>query len=139
MITITEDNYVELIQTPPFSKTVAVDLDGVLNKYDGVWKGYEEDYESVSGAINFLESLHELGYRVCIMTARRDLQSTIAWLERHKLSDLVDLVTNWKIPCFAYIDDRAICHKGNLDVTLEALENFSPHWDKGYDSLKKYD
>ena len=37
-------------------------------------------------------------------------------------------VTNIKIPSFLYIDDRAVCFKGNYQETLNEVKNFRVYW-----------
>ena len=33
-------------------------------------------------------------------------------------------ITNVKLPAFAYVDDRAICFKGDWNLTIEDIKNF---------------
>jgi len=106
---------------------VAVDLNGVLDTYRG-WKGPEHWDAPRPGAAEFLDALRARGYRVVIHTTRwRD--DAEAWLRKHGLLDRVDLVTNEKVAAHVFVDDRAVCFRGDFDATLREIEAFSAHWE----------
>src|SRR6267142_4746783 len=48
---------------------VCVDLDGVLNLFDG-WKSADYFHEPRPGAAEFLKCLNEMGYRIVVFTVR---------------------------------------------------------------------
>jgi len=107
--------------------TICVDLDGVLNVFDE-WRGPEYFHPPRQGAREFLESLRSSGYRVVVFTVRwhewvRD------WLAVHELAHLVDEVTDKKPPAFAYVDDRAVCFRGDFESTLSVIREFRPFWE----------
>jgi hypothetical protein len=106
---------------------ICVDLDGVLNAFDG-WKGAEFFHPPRPGAREFLERLNHLGFRVVVFTVRW-APHVETWLVRHQLSELVWLVTDKKPPAFAYVDDRAICFEGDFEKTLRAIGGFKAHWE----------
>ncbi len=106
---------------------VCVDLDGVLNQYDG-WKGAEFFHPPRPGAREFLERLNALGFRVVVFTVRWG-PHVREWLDRHALSELVDEVTDKKPPAHVYIDDRAICFNGDYDSVLNEVRGFKAHWE----------
>jgi hypothetical protein len=58
------------------------------------------------------------------------VEFAIGWLEENNLSRYVDFVTNHKIPAAVYIDDKAVCHYGNFDDTLQRAINHVPHWNR---------
>jgi hypothetical protein len=106
---------------------VAVDLDGVLNAYDG-WKGEEHWPEPRPGAGEFLRALEEAGFSVCIFTTR-DPDRTQSWLSAHGLWGCCDEVTDRKEPAVCYVDDRAVCFRGDFGETLAAVLGFKTHWE----------
>lgn len=111
------------MDTPP---TVCIDLDGVLNTFDE-WRGPEYFHAPRAGAREFLQSLHEGGYRVVILTVRWHEWVT-RWLQENGLAAFVDEVTDRKPPAHVYVDDRAVCFRGDFSATLEAIERFRPFW-----------
>src|SRR4030042_1183816 len=106
--------------------TVCVDFDGVLNDYRGYKEGYV--YPLNKDGIAVVRKLKEIGFRVVILSSAR-----LAGIERalHDafLDDVVDQITNVKVPAIAYIDDRAITFRGNFQETLEELLNFRTWWE----------
>lgn len=107
--------------------TICVDLDGVLNLYDG-YKGPEHFAEPRPGAREFLQSLKEGGYTVVVHTTRdRDL--VWSWLVDHDLRPFVYGVARYKPPAVAYIDDRAICFMGSFDGLFDRVRSFKAHWE----------
>lgn len=118
-----------------FRHTVAVDLDGVLAKYDG-WKGVEHIGDPILGAVDFCNKLAEK-YNVVVHTSRcnpvagdrnggpeeaaRLKQLVVDWLDRHgfKYNDVYTGVG--KIIASAYVDDRAVpCRP--LDTSIPNLQ-----------------
>ncbi len=113
-------------------KRVSVDLNGVLDMYEG-WKGKDHWHPPRPGVLEFLEALNERGYEVFILTARPNVQGIWDWLRKHKIAHCVDNVSDQKYPSFAYIDDRAICFRGDFNETLQALDEFHTHWEDPQD------
>ncbi len=109
--------------------TVCVDLDGVLNTFDE-WRGPEFFHPPRDGAREFLAALHANGYRVVVFTVRWH-EWTSKWLEQFGLDTFVDEVTDRKPPAHVYIDDRAVCFRGNFQETLEHVVGFRPFWERG--------
>ncbi len=107
--------------------TIAIDFDGVINKYDG-WKGYEHFDKPLPGARGFLEELQKRGYEVVIHTAR-NMQHVEMWFEENGMSHLIERVSNHKPPAIAYVDDRAVRFNGNYAQTLEDIKE-KPWWKK---------
>lgn len=104
---------------------VCVDLDGVLNLYDG-WKGEDHFAELRPGATEFLQALNNNGFSVVVLTSR-DPVKTLAWLTDSGMVYLVDKVTNKKIPAIAYVDDRAVRFTGDFGQTFMDVAR-PPHW-----------
>jgi hypothetical protein len=108
--------------------TVCVDLDGVLNTFDE-WRGSEFFHPPREGAGDFLKSLKAAGFRVVVFTVRWH-EWVAAWLERNGLREYVDEVTDRKPPAHAYVDDRAVCFRGDFRKTFEDVLGFRPFWDQ---------
>lgn len=51
------------------SKTIALDVDGVLAKYDG-WSGVDHFGEPIEGAVEFTKKLKQMGFDIIIHTCR---------------------------------------------------------------------
>jgi len=110
-------------------KHVCVDFDGVLAEYDG-WKGPDHLGLPREGVEEFLREVSDLGMKVIILTTRHP-DAVSKWLYDHDLYLLVDRVTRQKPPALAYIDDRAICFKGDFGAVLWKLLRFTPYWKNG--------
>ena len=104
----------------PF-KTVCVDLDGVLAKYD-YWQGVESIGEPIRGAVQFTRELAKF-CRVVIFTTRTKtdmddrpegatpeyLASVVKrWLDKHGFEYSEIYVGQGKPIASAYIDDRSV-------------------------------
>ena len=106
-----------------FKKTIIIDLDGVLNTYNG---NYDKNFipPIKNGALGFLKNLSE-NYSVKIFTTR-EKELTLKWVKEHNLSEYINDVTNIKVPCWVYIDDRGITFDGNYSNLSEKIDSFNP-------------
>jgi hypothetical protein len=84
---------------------VTVDLDGTIAQ--GVWPVRRQIGEPISEGVAILKHYAELGYSICIYTARPwgDAPLIWEWVYKHDLP--VDKVWCEKPPASLYIDDRA--------------------------------
>ncbi len=107
-------------------KTISVDLDGVLNIYDGNYK--ENQIPDIKdGAKEFLHELSKF-YNIHIFTVR-STKLVKSWLEKYNLSDIVSEISDKKSQYSSIIlDDRAINFEGNFQYAIEKIKNFKPHW-----------
>lgn len=108
-----------------FKKLLLIDLDGVINDYNGV---FDKDNipEIKEGAKEFLEKLFE-EYDIKIFTTRNRLL-TSKWLVKNNLDSFVKDVTNVKEPAYLYIDDRCVCFDGDFEKAKKDIKNFAVYW-----------
>jgi hypothetical protein len=104
-----------------------VDLNGVLDAYHG-WQGARHFDPPRPGARAFLDALRHRGYRIVIFTSRYD-RDVWAWVAAHGLRHLVDDVTDRKPAAHVFVDDRAVCFRGDFDATLREIDAFTAHWE----------
>lgn len=103
-------------------KTLLIDLDGVLNTYDGQ---FDENVipPIKNGASEFL-SLLSAKFIVKIFTTRNKLLAT-KWVIENNLDKFITDITNVKDSAWLIIDDRCIKFDGNYDDTINSINNFS--------------
>lgn len=109
-----------------FRKKILIDLDGVLNEYNG--KEFDENYipKIKNGAREFIKELSKIG-ELYLFTSRSLILSA-KWLTDNRLDMYFKDITNVKIASYLYIDDRCICFKGDYEKTLEEINQFKVHW-----------
>ena len=112
----------------PDQPVVCVDLDGVLNDYDG-WQGADYFHPPRPGAREFLAALNRRGYTVVVLTVRW-APHVWEWLRRWELDGLVADVTDRKPAAHVYVDDRAVCFQGDFEDALERIARFRAHWEE---------
>ncbi|MBR1908034.1 hypothetical protein IJ818_03760 [bacterium] len=106
-----------------FKKTILIDLDGVLNVYDGNFnKNVIPPIKN--GAKSFLENLSE-NYEIKIFTTRNKIL-TAKWLSDNDIDKFVEDVTNVKELCWLYIDDRAVTFNGDFEKLKSDIATFKP-------------
>ncbi|MCM1010455.1 MAG: hypothetical protein NC390_06225 [Fusobacterium sp.] len=109
-----------------YKKLLLIDLDGVLNQYDG--KFDEKQIPTIrNGAKEFLEHFHRQDYDIKIFTTRNKLL-TAKWLIENDLDQFVSDVTNIKESAYLTIDDRCICFNGDFEKTCKQINDFKVHW-----------
>ena len=115
--------------TPGDSRLIAcVDLNGVLDVYTG-WKSPDHFDRPRAGAAGFLVALRLRGYRVVVFTTRHP-DGVWAWLRSNHMAHLVDSVTDRKPPAHVFVDDRAVCFRGDFSSTLRDIDRFRAHWER---------
>lgn len=66
-------------------------------------------------------------YHIIIFTTR-DEYLVKSWLEKYDLSDYVFQITNKKVPAYLYVDDRALCFRGDFERLMTEIDCFIPYW-----------
>ena len=110
------------------TKTISIDLDGVLNTYDGY---FDEKVipPAREGAREFLEQLSN-DYEIEIYTTRNKKQ-TFLWLQENELLKYVYDISNVKNQFTSiFIDDRAITFEGDFSSVISKAKAFIPYWKK---------
>jgi len=107
---------------------VCVDFNGVLDRYTG-WQGPDHSDPPGAGAAEFLCALNENGFRVVVFTTRY-APRVEEWLAEHGLAKWVAEVTDRKPAAFVFVDDRAVCFRGDYGRTLEEVLRFRAHWEE---------
>lgn len=110
-----------------FKKTILLDLDGVLNTYNGQ---YDKNYipPIKDGAYNLIQELSK-DYKIVIFTTRNSLIAS-KWILENGLDEYVENVTNVKEPAYLIIDDRCINFDGNYDKLIDKIKNFEVWYKK---------
>lgn len=85
---------------------IGVDFDGVVHNSTKGWNGGKVYGTMMPDAFEMIADLEKKGYEIVIITARDKLEPVKEWMSKHGMGHI--LVTNVKLPCRAYIDDRAI-------------------------------
>ncbi len=108
-------------------KTILLDLDGVLNEYQG-------DYNPLyipsmrDGTVDFLKKLSK-EYEIKLFTVRDKMLAWL-WLIENNLQTYISEVTNVKESAWLIVDDRCICFDGEYNKLLDSINNFKV-WYKG--------
>ncbi len=107
-------------------KLISIDLDGVLNIYNG--KFNKDEIPPIrAGAYEFLKELSKL-FQIEIFTTR-EKELTKKWLKDNNLLDFIKDVTNIKNSSSSmFLDDRAINFAGDYKSAQIAIKEFRPYW-----------
>lgn len=111
----------------PIRPLACVDLNGVLDDYTG-WRHPDHWDPPRAGARQFLEALRAHGFDVVVFTTRHPV-GVRRWLREHGLIDLVGAITRRKPPAHVFIDDRAICFRGDFADAVKQAAAFKAHWE----------
>lgn len=114
---------------------IAIDFDGTIAQYDG-WKGEDKFGEPIVGAVAALQHLHHQGHTIIIHTCRLPTKAMINYLIDHDIPfnkinvspvDERPKDRPHKLPADVYIDDKALCFKGDWPQMLKLLKKFKSH------------
>ena len=109
-----------------YKKTILIDLDGVLNEYNG---NYDKNIipPIKNGVEKFLASFSQDEYELKIFTTR-NLLLTAKWLIANKIDQYITDITNIKGSAYLIIDDRCICFNGDFKDATKQIKNFKAYW-----------
>jgi len=103
-------------------KTILIDLDGVLNEYNGLFNSNVIP-KPRKNTYRFLKILSQ-NYELKLFTSRNLLLAS-KWLFENNLDKYFTDITNKKEPYWLYIDDRCIHFDGKYNHTLKQIKEFN--------------
>lgn len=112
-------------------KTICVDFDGVIAQYDG-FKDNDIFGDPIDGVQSAMEVLKKKGFTIIIFTTRTASSKLKKYLnDNHITYDYINEnpdqpkgSNSGKPIADIYLDDRAICFKGNWKYALESIASF---------------
>lgn len=117
-------------------KIIAFDFDGVLATYNG-FVAKDNIKEPNVEVVRAMETLQKQGYKILIHSTRGDeflkkycgqFSIPFDYINRHMEREGEN---PGKPIVFVYVDDRAICYKGQTtEVLVSEIENFKAYWQK---------
>ena len=110
-----------------YKPTVVFDFDGVIHSYKSGWQGAENVPDPVvPGIKEAIGQLRELGYKVVVVSTRCASAAGMGAVRKYlKDNDIeVDDVMAEKPPALCYVDDRAICFRGDAGTLVEQVRSF---------------
>lgn len=130
-------------------KTICIDFDGVLHDYSKGYQGKDVFGEMVKGADSATKILKKKGWTIIVYTTRPDTEALRSWLSDHGIAfDYINENPDQpedskdggsKLIADIYLDDRAICFRGEWDWIMNDIASFVPWGDreKADDSEKR--
>lgn len=113
--------------------TIAIDFDGVIHGYSKGWSGGDIYDPPVPGTKEALQKLKDAGHKLYIFSTRSNKifhkkdkvdqnKAMKAWMDEHEIP--YDKIWTFGKPMAdLFIDDRALCFKGDWNDTVnQALE-----------------
>ena len=116
-------------------KTIAFDFDGVITKYEGLFRGHDKVDEPRLEIIEVIKRLKEEGYKILIYSTRSN-KVLKEYCKKYEIPvDYFNKNPEYKTGnsgkpvASVYIDDRAICYKGQkTEKLLKEIKNFKAHY-----------
>lgn len=114
-----------------YDKTVVFDFDGVIHSYKSGWQGTTVIAdEPVHGIKECLQQLKQLGYKIAVVSSRcathEGREAINDWMLYHDMLKFIDVICKEKPPALCYVDDRAICFRGDTRNLVEQIKYFEP-------------
>lgn len=127
-------------------KTICVDFDGVIAQYDE-FKGNDIFGDPIDGVQSAMEVLKKKGFTIIIFTTRTASSKLKKYLnDNHITYDYINEnpdqpkgSNSGKPIADIYLDDRAICFKGNWKYALESIASFIPWNSQKIDEKKEFE
>lgn len=104
-----------------YKKTLLIDLDGVLNQYEGNFN--KDNIPPIkSGAAEFISKIAE-DFELKLFTTRNRLLAS-KWLMENNLDEYFSDITNVKDPAWLIIDDRCVRFQGDYGNLYNEIKDF---------------
>lgn len=115
-------------------RVYAFDFDGVIAQYEG-WKGDDVQGKPREAVVDAIRLLKKQGNTIIIHSTRGD-EMLRQYCVAHEIpfdyineNPLIEGVNQGKPMATAYVDDRAVCYKGQTaEELVEELTHFEPYW-----------
>ena len=116
------------MENKSYKKTILIDLDGVLNQYEG---SYSENFIPPvrEGAKDFIKTLAQK-FEIKLFTTRNKLLAS-KWVIENELENFITDITNIKEVAWIYVDDTCINFDGNFENLTNNIFNFKPWYKAG--------
>lgn len=110
------------------AKTIVFDFDGVIHSYSSGYQGAHTAADPiVPGMAEVIQQLRSDGYQVVVVSSRciTDLgkQAVVQYLDKYNIE--VDDIRSDKPPAICYVDDRAVCFKGDTTNLVNDIKSFT--------------
>lgn len=120
------DSLLEPLGVVRSRRTVCLDFDGVMHLYRSGWRGAEMIPDPpIHGTREAVARLRQQ-YRVVVYSARccspEGRRAVENWLRKYDIE--VDEVCEHKPPALVYVDDRAICFRGDWEQVIGEIRQF---------------
>ena len=118
-------------------RTFAFDFDGVVGKYDGIFRGEEHLGEPHKEVVDTIKELKKRGHKILIYSSRSSI-ALKKYSKKYKIPiDYFNRNPEYKTGnpgkpvASVYIDDRALCYRGQKAKQLiKEIENFQIYYKK---------
>lgn len=111
--------------TENYSKSIAIDFDGVLANYIPGMASRDEQGLPIKDARTALIQIKQDGYDIIIWTSRPITKNLKQWFKDYDIP--YDYIIT-KPDCHLFVDDRAINFNGNWNETLQEIKQFREWW-----------
>ena len=110
-----------------YKPTIVLDFDGVIHSYTSGWRGITVIPDPVvPGIKEMIDKLRSEGYEVVVVSTRCKTEDGIVAISSYLFQNniYVDQISMEKPPAVCYVDDRAICFRGNPEETYKKIKGF---------------
>ena len=116
-----------------YKPTVVFDFDGVIHSYKSGWQGAEVVNDPVvPGIADVISALRRNDIKVVVVSTRCNSAAGMGAVRKYLRDNsiTVDDVMAEKPPAICYVDDRAICFKGDSSTLFRQITQFKS-WTEG--------